>query len=109
MGEDGFRGWGGVEGGSSVIFNRCGATAKKTDRDKQKDRKGMDKQKQGDGVLRNAGREGWRVEGRADQARLFGEAGERQRQYMKSCFYLARSAPLVIKVTGFIHGDILPS
>lgn len=100
MGKTGFRG-GGWEGGSSVIFNRCGATAKKTDKDKQKDRKGMDKQKQGDRVL---GREG-----RADQARLFCEAGETRRQYMKSCFYLACSAPLVIKVTGFIHGDILPS
>lgn len=57
MGKTGFGGGGG-EGGSNVIFNRCGGTAKKTDKDKQKDRKGMDKQKQGDRVLRNAGREG---------------------------------------------------
>lgn len=42
----------GRRGASSVIFNTSGATVKKTDKDKQKDRKGGDKQKQGDEVWR---------------------------------------------------------
>lgn len=40
----------GRRGASSVILNTSGATARKTDKDKQKDRKGREKQKQGDEV-----------------------------------------------------------
>lgn len=46
-------------GASSVIFNTSGA-AKKTDKDKQNDGRGGDKQKQGDQVLRKGeGGAGW--------------------------------------------------
>lgn len=47
--------------------------------------------------------------GGPDQARLFCETGEMWWRYMKSCFYLWCCAPLVIKLTGFIHCDILAS
>lgn len=76
--------------------------AEKTDKDKQKEGRGRNKQKQGE-----EGRgEG---EGGPDQARLFCEAGEMRWRYMKSCFYPCCCAPLVIKLTGFIHCDILAS
>lgn len=45
----------GRRGASSVVFNTSGATAKKTDKDKQKDGKGRDTRKQGDEVWRKGG------------------------------------------------------
>lgn len=84
--------------------------AEETGRDKQKggrEEAGINKNKE-----RRVGGEGGKaeVEGEGpDQARLFCEAVERRRRYMKSCFYPRCLAPLVIKVTGFIHGDIVAS
>lgn len=74
--------------------------AEKTDKDKQKEGRGRNKQKQGGEDRGGGGR---------DQAKLFCEAGEMRWWYMKSCFYPCCRAPLVIKLTGFIHCDILAS